>query len=102
MVVVKNGSAVEFDIIEYMDNSLDSGSNRSLTEMVLLSFGMSLYTVLGVLGESELRSGFHIFIRILILSVSLYSIFLVFVNCNLNYVFCRYNAHSKTASIRNR
>ena len=98
MVVVKNGSAVDFDIIEYMDNSLNSGSNRSLTEMVLLSFGMSLYTVLGVLGESELRSGFHFFIRILIL-VSLYSNFL---NCNLNYVFCRYNAHSKTKSIRNR
>ncbi|KAL5269967.1 hypothetical protein ACHWQZ_G003443 [Mnemiopsis leidyi] len=51
MVVVKNGSAVDFDIIEYMDNSLNSGSNRSLTEMVLLSFGMSLYTVLGVLGN---------------------------------------------------
>ena len=57
MVVVKNGSTVDFDIVEYMENSLNSGSNRSLTEMVLLSFGMSLYTILGVLGELELNSG---------------------------------------------
>ena len=53
MVVVKNGSTVDFDIVLYMENSLDSASNRSLTEKVLLSFGMSLYTILGVLGKSD-------------------------------------------------
>jgi hypothetical protein len=50
MVVLNNGTAM--NIVEYMENSLNRHSNRSLAEIVLLSFGMSLYTVLGVLGES--------------------------------------------------
>ena len=49
MVVLNNGTTV--DIVEYMENSLGRHSNRSLPEIVLLSFGMSLYTLLGVLGE---------------------------------------------------
>ena len=49
MVLLNNGTTVH--IVEYLENSLGRHSNRSLEEMVLLSVGMSLYTILGVLGE---------------------------------------------------
>ena len=41
----------EIDITEYMEASLSQTSNRTVTEMVLISVGMSLYTVFGVLGN---------------------------------------------------
>ncbi|XP_063683510.1 alpha-1A adrenergic receptor-like [Bolinopsis microptera] len=49
MVLLNNGTTVH--IVEYLENSLGRHSNRSLEEMVLLSVGMSLYTILGVLGN---------------------------------------------------
>ena len=49
MVLLNNGTTVQ--IVDYLENSLGRHSNRSLEEMVLLSVGMSLYTILGVLGE---------------------------------------------------
>ena len=44
------GNASSIDIVDYLENSLSGSSNRSLTEMVFLSVGMSLYTLIGVLG----------------------------------------------------